>query len=69
MNDGTKLTLGALHYVLIDDWYDNKNALNLYRTSDMMLCINNTTASLVEPKTRRSAGRFFYLDNNDGTEI
>ena len=48
MNDGTKLTLGALHYVLIDDWYDNKNALNLYRTSDMMLCINNDTAYLVE---------------------
>lgn len=34
MNDGTKLTLGALYYVLIDDCYGNQNALNLYRTSE-----------------------------------
>ena len=68
VNDDTNLTIEALNCVLIDNCYDNQNALNLYRTRDMMLCINNNTASLVEPKARRRAGTFFYLGNNDGTE-
>ena len=68
VTDDKKLTIEALIYVFIDYCYDNQNALNLYRTRDMMLCINNNTASLVEPKARRRAGTFFYLGNNDGTE-
>ena len=68
VTDDKKLTIEALIYVFIDYCYDNQNALNLYRTSDMILCINNNTASLVEPKARSRAGTFFYLGNNDGTE-
>ena len=68
VKDGTELTMDALNHFL-DYFYDNSNAIKLYKSSDMILYVDSDAEYLVEQGAKSRAGGYFYLGNKNGNLI